>query len=88
MQHPDAVGNCVTRRGWLDSLPIEQDLARVRGIEAGEDLHQRRLARTVLSEQTMQRPRFDGQRDAVVGTDRTEVLVDVPKFKAHGWARR
>ena len=39
------------RRAEADRLPLDHDLALVRVVEAVEDVHQRRLARTVLAEE-------------------------------------
>ena len=53
VHHADAVGK---RVGWsadLHRLTVDRDRPRVGSIEPAEDIHQRRLARAVLAEQTV-----------------------------------
>jgi len=62
---------------------IEDDFARVRGVETGQHLHEGGFAGTVLPKQPVQGPGLDGERYPIIGPDRTEVLVDVPQLEAH-----
>jgi len=49
--------------------------------KAGQDFHQRRFARAILAQQTVNRPGFDGERDVIVRVNRAKVFVDVSEFK-------
>ena len=53
--------SCETQLAW----PRQQDLARVRREHAGEDVHQRGLARAVLAEQGVQPPAPHGEAHVV-----------------------
>src|SRR6218665_53768 len=53
MDHRDAMAEGRARAGQRHRLAAQQDLALVRRVDAGNDLHQRRLASPVLAEQRM-----------------------------------
>ncbi len=53
MDHGDAVLERVERRRQLDLLPLQLEGARIGRVDAGDDLHQRRLAGAVLAHQRM-----------------------------------
>ncbi len=65
----------------VDRLSGEPDAATVVGVDAGQDLHQRRLARSVLAHERMhlagQQRQIDAEEDATPG----EVLGDVAHLK-------
>ena len=65
------------------ALPVEQDVAAVGGLVAGEDFHQRRFARAVFAQHADDLPAVDGEADVVVGVDGAEALVNVPEFNIH-----
>ena len=83
VEHADAVLDGILRRRRLDACPVEDDLAGVGSMEPREDLHQGGFAGAVLPEQAVQSSRFDGQVDAVVGANRSEVFVDVTQLETH-----
>ena len=71
-----------------DNRPVvDEDLAARRRLVAGEDLHQGRLARTVLADDGMHLARPHGQRHVVQHLDRTEALGKAPRGKDRGCAR-
>jgi hypothetical protein len=82
MHHADAGGDRVT--GALDSyrLAVDQDLSLVRLQQSVEDIHQGGLARTVLAEQGVNLPGFDGQVDVVIGDQVAETLGDAAQFES------
>ena len=51
VDHADAGADRIARAAELDRLAVDQDLALVGPVEAGEDVHQRGLAGAVLAEQ-------------------------------------
>ena len=57
---------------------VDDDRAVVRRLHAVEDLHQRRLAGAVLTDQRMHPAGTDVQRDVMVGDDTGEALADPP----------
>ena len=65
-------------------LAVDEDLARVRLVEAGQDVHQGGLAGAVLAEQAEHLAAVDRDRDAVVGEHAREALGDVLELEAHG----
>src|SRR5581483_7623607 len=64
------------RGGEPDPRAAQPDLALVRPVEAGEDVHQRRLARAVLAEQRVHLAGGGLEVDALVGDDAREALRD------------
>ncbi len=73
----DAELEAGARRGDPDRLAVDQDLAFVRLLHAGEDADQRRLAGAVLAQQHMDLARLEVERDAVIGDHAGEALGDV-----------
>ena len=65
-------------------LAVDQDLAGVRAIEPGQDVHQGGLARAVLAQEAQDLTPIDRNGDPVVGEDAREPLRDVLEFKPHG----
>ncbi len=78
VEHPDALGQRVGRGMEGHRLAIQQDIAAGGRLIAGENLHQRALARAVLPHQGINLARLQHHVDAVVGLHRTEVLADIP----------
>ena len=72
------------RRGELDGLAVEQDLAGILPVIAGQDLDQGRLAGAVLADQRMNLARLDLERGRAQRRDAGEALVDA----VHGEKRR
>jgi hypothetical protein len=54
---------------------VDEDRARVALLCAGEDLDERRLARTVLADEPVHLPRLDGERRVVEGAHARELLA-------------
>ena len=61
---------------------VEDDLALVVGDRAGEDLHQRALARAVLAAERVDLARPRRQAHVAQGVDAAEVLGDVPHLES------
>ena len=83
VKHADAHLDGVLGGAQLEILAVQADVPEVGLDEARHDLHQRRLSGTVLAEQAVQRPGFDGEADAVVGANGPEVFVDVAQLESH-----
>jgi hypothetical protein len=77
MQHADAGGDgfCGGVKGH--GRFVDPDRAAVFCLVAGEDLHQGRFARPILTQQTVHAPWFQDERDAVVCSDRSKIFLDV-----------
>src|SRR5271166_2153967 len=61
----EAVHERVERRGELDLLALEPERAGIGRVDAGDDLHQRRLASAVLAHERVHVPTFQPKRHAV-----------------------
>ena len=72
MHHADAGGDRIGRRLEVGLVPEHGDGALVGLMHAVQRLHQRRLARTVLADDGVDRARPDSQGDVVVGDDARE----------------
>ena len=63
------------RGGLLNDLPVEDYLAAVLGVDAGENLHQRGFAGAVFAHQAVDLAPFDPDGYVVQGLDAGEALV-------------
>src|SRR5919199_534355 len=81
VDHPYAPIHGVSGVVDLDLLAVYGNGARVRLVEAVEDLHQRGLARAVLAEQSKDLAAMERDRDVVVGSHRPEGLGDAPHLE-------
>ena len=63
-------------RGNAYGLAVDADLALVGVVQPVEDVHQRRLARSVLTKQRMDLATAEVEVDVVVGEDAREGLCD------------
>ncbi len=86
--HADALVDRVGRRGEGDIGPVDADGAVVRLLHAVQDLHQRRLAGTVLTHEGVDGARADGDVDVVVGDHAREPLADAPELDGAGCCAR
>lgn len=75
VDHADAAHDGVGGRGEGHLLAVDRDGPLVRLLHAVEDLHQRRLAGAVLSDQGVDGALADGEVDVVVGHDSGKRLV-------------
>ena len=76
VDHADSVLDRGLGRAEIDRRTVEQDAPLVGRVEPVEDVHQRRLARTVLPEQCVHFPRLEVEVDVVVGEHSGEPLRD------------
>jgi hypothetical protein len=72
---PEAGG--VARGGDRDRLAVEEELARVGVVDAGDRLHERRFAGAVVADERHHLARAHGEVDAVERLDRPEALRHV-----------
>ena len=61
----------------LHLVAVDEDLPRVRLVESGQDLHQGRLPRTVVADQSEHLARADVERDVLERSHDAEALADV-----------
>ena len=76
VHHPDAVLRSRPAASAGDRLALDEDLALVRLVQAVDDVHQRRLAGAVLTEQRVHLAAAEIEVDAVVRDDAREALRD------------
>ena len=76
VHHADPRVERVTRRVEANLLAVELDLALVLPVEAGEDVREGGLARSVLAEQRVHLPFGRLEADVVVRDDAGEALRD------------
>ncbi|GAA0305552.1 hypothetical protein GCM10010302_50260 [Streptomyces polychromogenes] len=88
MDHADAAGDGLAGVVEGDLLPVDGDGALVRLLHAVEDLHQGRLAGTVLTDEGVDRALADGDGDVLVGDDAGETLGDAVQFYGERGAGR
>src|SRR5581483_10574843 len=85
VDHTDAQPLRVLGAGDCDLASIEPDLTRVGVVQAGQDVHQARLAGAVFAEQRVDLSARRVERGAVDGDDGAEMLCDAPE--RDGWRR-
>ena len=78
--HADARGDGGLTVGDLGLFSGDEDLARIGLVEAVEDRHQRRLARAVLADDPVDRPRHDADGNVLVGLYWPEGLGNAPEL--------
>src|SRR5579863_6746021 len=81
MDHGDAVAQRVEGRGEPNFLAFELEGAGIRSVDAGDDLHQRRLAGAILAHQSMDMPAFKAKLHVVEREHAGESLADVFDFQ-------
>ncbi len=81
MDHGDAVLERVERRGQLDLLALQPEGAGVGRVDAGDDLHQRRLAGAVLAHQRVDVAALQAERHVVERQHAGEGLADALDFE-------
>ena len=79
----DAVGQRGVRRPVVDLAAVDDDLTGVRVLDAGEDLHQGRLARAVLADERVDRPAPDVHGHVTERLQAPVPLVDVLENRIH-----
>ena len=89
MHHADARRQGVEGRAEGRLLPVDEDVAAVAAglpddVHAEEDLHQRALARAVLSAQAQDLPRAQGEIDVGEHLVAKEVLLYILHLKQGG----
>src|SRR5262249_12841164 len=88
VDHGDAQPAGSQRRGGMDGLAVEKDLAFVSHIDAGEDFAERAFAGAILADQRVATTARDIEADAVQGQHARETLGDAAKGdKAHSRKR-
>src|SRR6266851_2933965 len=65
------------RAGDLDLPALVDHMTRIRGVDAGQDFHQRGLAGAVFADERVHLARHDVQADVLYGEDAGETLGDV-----------
>ena len=78
MNHADAVGKGILWRPDQNLLAVDEDLPLVREINAGEHIHQGRLAAAVFAQQCQNFPFVDVQPHPVIGQHGAEPFGNVP----------
>ena len=81
MDHPDPGGQRIARRAEMHVLSVDAHAPGVGGVDAGDDLHHRALARAVLAGQTMDLTGGEREVDAAKRLDAAERLRDARHFE-------
>ena len=84
VDHPDPGLDRLARIREGPRRSVDEDLARVRPVQAGQDVHQGPLAGAVLTEQAEDLAAVGRDRDRVVGQHAGKLLRDVLELEAHG----
>src|ERR1044072_6308613 len=74
VDHADAECDRVVRGIDVLDLPIDEDLATVRGVEPVSDTHRRRLPGAILTDDGMDRPGLNDDVDVVVCAEVAEAF--------------
>ena len=75
------MGQGLLGRGDADLLAVDQNLARVRTVDAVNDVHQRGFARAVFTQQRQNLALVQRQVNRIVCLDAVEYLGDPPQFQ-------
>ena len=88
VHHADAGGDGGLRRTEVDAAAVHPNLAGVGAVKAVDDVHQRRLAGAVLTDEAVDAAAGDGKGNRAVGVDGAEALVDRAEFERGSRGRR
>ena len=77
----DPHGACIDGSVEMHGLALEADVSMARPKIAGDDLHERRLARAVVAHQADHLSREDLHVDVMQRADRAELLADTDQFQ-------
>ena len=80
VDHSDPVGKCVARGADVNPLSVDEDRTPVRIVNAGDHIHQRRLAAAVLSENGEDLAPFHPEGYVLVGDHAAEGLRYAPQL--------
>ena len=83
VDHADAGGHGIPRPTEMLHDVIEEDLALIGTVQAIQDVHEGRLAGTVLAEQRVDLTRLDDEVDVVVGDEPAEAFGDPAELELH-----
>src|SRR6266581_6346551 len=83
MHHADPGVDRFLGRAELHPLAVDEDLTLLGLRQAVEDVHQRCLARSVLTEEGVDLARLYSQVDVVVGDEAAEAFRDPPQLQLH-----
>ena len=81
MDHADTSVDGVPRRVHRERRAIDEHLARCRGVEPGEDVHEGRLACPILPEQCNGLTLGHSEIHIVIGEDTRKLFRDVAQFE-------
>ena len=84
VDHADAGRHRVAGAVELLHRAVEKDLPLIGLVQAVQDVHERRLARPVLTEEAVDLSRLDHEVDVVVRDEGAEPFGDSAKFELHG----
>ena len=72
----------------MGRLSVDQNLAGVGAVNAGENLHERRFAGAVLADHGQHFAALHVQRHAVERLHAGKMLADIADFQERSWERR
>src|SRR6185295_249209 len=81
VDHADAKRDRVVRRPDVPHLAVDDDLTAVGSVKAVCDTHRRRLSRTILTDDGVDRPRLNDDVDVVVGEYVAEAFGYLSEFE-------
>ncbi len=81
VHHADPGRDRITGSAEMLLFAVDENPALICRVQAIEDVHQSRLASTVLTEQTENLPRASGQVYRIVGKDAGKSLRDPPQLQ-------
>ena len=86
MDHADAHRQGISRAVEMNRCAVKQDLASIRSVKAGQDVHQGAFTGTVLAKQGVDFTWSNRQRDIVQSDDAGKSFTDILDFEeiSHG----
>ena len=83
VDHADSRGHGIAGAGELHRLVVDEDLSPIGVVESVEDIHHGGFAGAVLTQQSVDLARLDGEIDVVVRHERSEHLGHPAKLEFH-----
>ena len=85
MDHADPQIKGVSGAADGHLLPIDEDLASIRIVDAGEHVHQRSFSTAVFTQERQDLPLINIEVHVLVGNDSAEFLRNIPQLDCSGF---
>ena len=84
VDHTDSGGHCIARALKILNDTVQDNFAAIGRVQPIQNVHERRLASTVFSQQAVDFAGLDDEVDVVVCNESAEPFCNAAELKLHG----